>query len=90
MLGVALADDAHDSLAIDHLAVLTNWFDAAANFHGDSDVRAKLPAWRGEGFSELAFQIKGFRVRNQAEGPAVRTEDICGSRTNHNRRSTTK
>jgi hypothetical protein len=47
--------------------VLTNWFDAAANFHGDSDVRAKLPAWRGEGFSELAFEITGFRSRNQAE-----------------------
>ena len=50
VLWVALADDAHDTLALDHLAVLTNWFDAAANFHGDSDVRAKLPAWRGEGF----------------------------------------
>ena len=67
MLWVALADDAHDTLALYHLAVLTNWFDAAANFHGDSDVRAKLPAWRGEGFSELAFEITGFRSRNQAE-----------------------
>jgi hypothetical protein len=67
VLGVALADDAHNALALDHLAVLTNWFDAAANFHGDSDVRAKLPAWRGEGFSELAFEITGFSDRNQAE-----------------------
>ena len=50
MLGVALADDAHDALALDHLAMLTNWFDAAANFHGDSDVRAKLPAGAGRGF----------------------------------------
>ena len=71
MLWIALADDAHHALALDHLAVLTDWFDAAANFHEDSDVRAKLPARRGEGISELAFEITGSSSRNQAE-PALK------------------
>jgi len=33
VLRVALADDADHALALDHLAVLTDWFDAAAYFH---------------------------------------------------------
>ena len=33
---------------------------------GEREVK-KLPALRGEGFSELAFEITGFRSRNQAE-----------------------
>jgi hypothetical protein len=37
-------------------------------------VRAKLPARRGEGFSELAFEITGFSGRNQAE--IVRERDM--------------
>ena len=39
VLGVALADDARNALALDHLAVLTNGFDAATNFHGRSYAR---------------------------------------------------
>ena len=49
VLGVSLADDAHHSGALDHLAVLTNWFDAAAYFHKCSYRRANIPAGRGEG-----------------------------------------
>jgi hypothetical protein len=33
VLGIALADDAHHPVAFDDFAVLTNWLDAAANFH---------------------------------------------------------
>ena len=40
MLRIALADDANDAVALDHLAVLTDRLYAAADFH-ESTIIAK-------------------------------------------------
>ena len=37
MLGIALADDASDSIALDDFAMLADRLDAATDFHGSSD-----------------------------------------------------
>jgi hypothetical protein len=46
MLGIALADDANDAVALHNLAVLANWLDAAADFHRNtiSAKRGDFPA----------------------------------------------
>src|SRR6266550_3053601 len=67
MLGVSFANDSNHALALDHLAMLTDWFDAAAYFHKNSYGTCKSPRLSRGGFSELAFEIKGFRKRNQPE-----------------------
>ena len=62
MLGVSRADDANHALALDHLAVLTNWLDAAAYFHKKAPMDVQIPRGPFEGlgafrkFSELAFE----------------------------------
>jgi hypothetical protein len=43
VLGVAFADDANHALALDHLAMFTDWFDAASNFHDCSVCTCKSP-----------------------------------------------
>lgn len=61
MLGVSRADDANHALALDHLAVLTDGFDAAAYFHLHAPMDVQIPCepcgHQGiSGFSELAFK----------------------------------
>jgi hypothetical protein len=41
VLGIASADDARDTLPLDHLAMLADWLHAAANFHGRSELRSE-------------------------------------------------
>jgi hypothetical protein len=62
VLGVSRADDANHALALDHLAVLTDWLDAAAYFHKKAPMDVQIPRgpFYGLGafrkFSELAFE----------------------------------
>jgi hypothetical protein len=62
VLGVALADDPRNSVALDHLAMLADRFHAAANFHGCSNSYGKSRA-----FSQLAETAremgKPFKIR---------------------------
>jgi len=62
VLGVSRADDANHALALDHLAVLTDWLDAAAYFHKKAPMDVQIPRGPFDGlgafrkFSELAFE----------------------------------
>ena len=61
MLGVSRTDDANHALALDHLAVLTDWLDAAAYLHKKAPLDVQIPRGlfigrRISGFSELALE----------------------------------
>jgi hypothetical protein len=58
VLGVSRADDANHALALDHLAVLTDGFYAAAYLHNKAPMDVQIPQAAGgfRGFSELAFK----------------------------------
>jgi hypothetical protein len=61
VLGVSRADDANHALALDHLAVLTDGFYAAAYLHNKAPMDVQIPRWPCghwgiSGFSELAFK----------------------------------
>jgi hypothetical protein len=74
VLGVSRADDANHALALDHLAVLTDWLDAAAYFHKEllwtctSPTAAVFAGGLGiSGISELALEnTEAFRASQLA------------------------